>query len=380
MPNPSRLVNKTSCEPTPICRTPIWTPPATAPGRHDSPWPPAKQPQAEQVRRSALTTNEVAALLGRAPAHVRRSHLRGDLYAIKDGRANLFPRWQFTPDGTPINGLRRIIGVFPDDFHPLDIAAVMTTARRSPRRQVPGRLAVRGRPGRAGARPHRRLELHVIRPKNPRTPPGPLTVEPGEIVDFDGALWRIHRTTGAHPSAWDALRTYGPLPAMRWDPHPPPVADHPGCGVSYAATTPRTTFYEVFQDRRAITLTDSQSISAWTPARTLRLLDLTDSHWLVRHGASASLPHTRKDTCRSWAHEIWEQLGTRIDGLLTPSTVNGAATCRPVRYCRDQFSARPRIHCAADPLAGADLGSRCLTRHRLAHQIAPSGRPGHPVQ
>jgi hypothetical protein len=166
----------------------------------------------------------------------------------------------------------------------------------------------------------------VIRPKNPRTPPGPLTVEPGEIVDFDGALWRIHRTTGAHPSAWDALRTYGPLPAMRWDPHPPPVADHPGCGVSYVATTPRTTFYEVFQDRPAITLTGSQSISAWTPARTLRLLDLTDSHWLVRHGASASLPHTRKDTCRSWARQIWEQLGTRIDGLLTPSTVNGAAT------------------------------------------------------
>lgn len=82
---------------------------------------------AEQFRKSALTTNEVAALLGRAPSHVRRSHLQGDLYAVKDGRANLFPRWQFTDDGRVVNGLRRIIGLFPDDFHPLDIAALMTT-------------------------------------------------------------------------------------------------------------------------------------------------------------------------------------------------------------------------------------------------------------
>lgn len=43
-------------------------------------------------------------------------------------------------------------------------------------------------------------------------------------------------------------------------------------------------------------------------------------------GVSASLPHTRNGTCRSLAHEIWDQLGGRIDGLTAPSTVNGAAT------------------------------------------------------
>lgn len=93
----------------------------------------------------------------------------------------------------------------------------------------------------------------MTRPKNPRTPSIPLTAEPGEIVGFDDALWRIHRTTGAHPSTWDALRTYGPLPSTRSDPQPPPVNDHPDCAVSYTATKPHTTFYEAFQDRRAIT-------------------------------------------------------------------------------------------------------------------------------
>lgn len=181
----------------------------------------------------------------------------------------------------------------------------------------------------------------MTRPKNPRTPPGPLTVEAGEIIDFDAALWRIHRTAGAHPSAWNAMRTYGPLPSMRRDPQPLPVGDHPGYGVSYTATTPQTPFYEVFQDRRAITLTDSQSISAWVPTRRLRLLDLTDSRWLVRNGASASLPHTRKDTCRRWSHEIWEQLGGRIDGLMTPSTVNGAATVVLFEAAADAFPVAP---------------------------------------
>lgn len=79
----------------------------------------------------ALSTGEVAALLGRAEANVRRSRLVGDLYAPNPGdRAGLrFPRWQFTADGRVVPGLRRILPTFPRDTHPLAIGRFMTQAQ-----------------------------------------------------------------------------------------------------------------------------------------------------------------------------------------------------------------------------------------------------------
>lgn len=76
----------------------------------------------------ALTTKEVAELLGRAEANVRRSRLSGDLYAVNPGDpAGLrFPRWQFLPSGRVVPGLRRIIPAFPAPTHPLVIARFMT--------------------------------------------------------------------------------------------------------------------------------------------------------------------------------------------------------------------------------------------------------------
>lgn len=76
----------------------------------------------------ALSTSEVAALLGRAEANVRRSRLSGDLYAPNPGDpAGLrFPRWQFTSAGGVVPGLRRIIPAFPRDTHPLAVARFMT--------------------------------------------------------------------------------------------------------------------------------------------------------------------------------------------------------------------------------------------------------------
>lgn len=76
----------------------------------------------------ALSTGEVAALLDRAEANVRRSRLAGDLYAPNPGDpAGLrFPRWQFTSSGIVVPGLRRIIPAFPRDTHPLAIGRFMT--------------------------------------------------------------------------------------------------------------------------------------------------------------------------------------------------------------------------------------------------------------
>jgi hypothetical protein len=76
----------------------------------------------------ALSTREVAELLGRAEANVRRSRLAGDLYAPNPGDpAGLrFPSWQFTSTGGVVPGLRRIIPSFPRDTHPMAISRFMT--------------------------------------------------------------------------------------------------------------------------------------------------------------------------------------------------------------------------------------------------------------
>lgn len=77
---------------------------------------------------SALSTREVAALLGRTEASVRRSRRYGDLYALNPGdpTGQRFPRWQFISTGRLLPGLRRILSGFPRDTHPLAIARFMT--------------------------------------------------------------------------------------------------------------------------------------------------------------------------------------------------------------------------------------------------------------
>lgn len=81
----------------------------------------------KEARDSALTTGEVAELLGRQGASIRRSKLTGDLYALptNNGRSTLFPDWQF--DGNQVvPGLRAIIPEFPRYAHPLTIQRFMT--------------------------------------------------------------------------------------------------------------------------------------------------------------------------------------------------------------------------------------------------------------
>lgn len=74
-----------------------------------------------------LTTRDVATMVGTAPANVRRSTARGDLYTAGHGpnREHVFPAWQFD-NGRPLNHLREVIAAFPADMHPLDVETVMT--------------------------------------------------------------------------------------------------------------------------------------------------------------------------------------------------------------------------------------------------------------
>ncbi len=61
----------------------------------------------------------------------------------------------------------------------------------------------------------------------PRSPVARITVGPTP-------LWRVWHP-GAHAHAGTDMRTYGPL--LRFDPQPPPAADHPDIAVWYGADT-----------------------------------------------------------------------------------------------------------------------------------------------
>jgi len=159
------------------------------------------------------------------------------------------------------------------------------------------------------------------RPKVPRTPPSPLNRKAYDLRDYQGVLWRIHRTVGEHVLAWNQLRTHGPLATMRWEPHPEPRRDQRE-GVLYAATDLGTAVAEVFQATRLVdTISGTPHATAWQPTRPLRLLDVTEG-WALRNGAAAALGAAPRSTCRAWARSIattWPDL----DGLWVTSTMTG---------------------------------------------------------
>jgi RES domain len=128
---------------------------------------------------------------------------------------------------------------------------------------------------------------------------------------------------------WNKLRTYGPLPSMRWDPHPglEPIGSRAE-GVLYAAADVATSLAEVYQTTRVIdTRAGTATLTAWQPQLPLRLLDLSGT-WLLRNTASAALLAAPRSICRRWARAIYTR---EIDCGGTQLT-NAASNPRP---CRD---------------------------------------------
>jgi hypothetical protein len=193
------------------------------------------------------------------------------------------------------------------------------------------------------------------KPKAPRTPPKKLSREPHDIANHPGTLWRVHRTEGEHVLPWNKLRTYGPLPTMRWDPHPGPQPISAAECVLYAAADVATSLAEVYQTTRVIdTRAGAPTLAAWQPQRRLRLLDLSGT-WLLRNTASAALLAAPRSICRRWARAIYT-IWPELDGLYVPSTMTG----------------RPNIvlwNAAADSIPTMPSFSRPLT-HPLVWSIA----------
>ncbi|MCT2300220.1 RES family NAD+ phosphorylase [Dietzia cinnamea] len=173
-----------------------------------------------------------------------------------------------------------------------------------------------------------------------------VTVNPGT------ALWRIHRTGGPFPSAWSDYRFYGPLPGMRWDPHPAPTAAHTDCAVLYTAYDLPTCIAEVSHPAGLVdTVTASPFATSWSPTRPLRLLDLT-RQWPLRMDATHALMFAPRSTCRNWAHEIWKTArseGKQLDGLEVQSTVTGS---NMAVLFSDSQNALPAAPAFTSPLSG----------------------------
>ena len=205
------------------------------------------------------------------------------------------------------------------------------------------------------------------KPKAPPTPPEQLIREPDDIADYTGTLWRIHRTEGEHVLRWSKLRTYGPLPSMRWDPDPGPQPTSRAEGVLYAAADVATGLAEVYQTTRVIdTRAGAATLTAWQPQRRLRLLDLSGT-WLLRNTASAAMLAAPRSICRRWARAIYTTW-PELDGLYVPSTLtarpnivlwNAAADSIPTMPSFSRPLAHPLVWSIAQA-AAAEIGYRIL--------------------
>jgi hypothetical protein len=205
------------------------------------------------------------------------------------------------------------------------------------------------------------------KPKAPRTPPEQLIKEPHDIADYTGTLWRVHRTEGEHVLPWNKLRTYGPLPSMRWDPHRGPQPIAAAEGVLYAAADVATSLAEVYQTTRVIdTRAGAPTLTAWQPQRRLRLLDLSGT-WLLRNIASAALLAAPRSICRRWARAIYTTW-PELDGLYVASTMTGrpnivlwnaAADSIPTMPSFSRPLAHPLVWSIAQA-AAAEIGYRIL--------------------
>lgn len=162
---------------------------------------------------------------------------------------------------------------------------------------------------------------------------------------------RIFRAAGRYPADWHTFREFGPLDG-RFDPHSPPVGEHPGVGVLYGIlehgaltqtekqagkqaqsgtlepseggledTAFAAAILEVFQAQRMIRVGDgAPTLVGFEPVRTLRLLDLSDSDWVTVAGGNSAISSGERMRSRAWARAIFEHYPD-IDGVVAASSL-----------------------------------------------------------
>lgn len=192
------------------------------------------------------------------------------------------------------------------------------------------------------------------RPKFPDPPDPdqlPAVDQDGDQVEVTAPLWRIFPTTTVHAVPWNTLRHWGPV-AARFDPHPPPPADHPDHGVLYAGSDAVTALAEAFGVNRTV---DVRTGAPWLVKFTLdlgavRLLDLTGT-WPTRAGASQEI-WTSPDRRRTqrWARAIAARF-PELGGLRYSSSMHGARAHNVALWAPAEAALNAAVARFAEPLA-----------------------------
>ena len=177
-------------------------------------------------------------------------------------------------------------------------------------------------------------------------------------------LWQVANTGGSFAARFAVMRAYGPLASARFDPHPPPPAEHPTERILYAAIDLVTALAERFQNGREIRCRQPTNpiVYSWMPARPLQLIDVTDLSAL-RLGASQLLSTGPKRHTRTWAVAI-RRTWPAADGLLYQASMAGGECVALWAPAADSFPPRPAFaRLLSDP---APEWIRTL-RHTAAH-------------
>lgn len=166
-----------------------------------------------------------------------------------------------------------------------------------------------------------------------KLPPAPApellkSVEP-EIEELEAGkrIWRIYNRGGTYPTAWNALRSFGPVASARFDHHEMPVGESDG-SILYGAIDPdaiATCVAEFFQEDRTMHRRHREPwLVCFTLAEVVSLLSLRGK-WPTRAGASMNINSSeRRDLTRGWSRSIYEAY-PNVAGLLYASSMNSNA-------------------------------------------------------
>lgn len=210
-------------------------------------------------------------------------------------------------------------------------------------------------------------DLDDIGRKLPLPTPGvPLPdLRPDDVLTLPVAmtLGRIYARGGSWPTAWNALRNFGPT-GSRFDHHLTDAAGKPCMGprgiiyLAYkgAQDALTTCVAEYFQRTGFIDLTANVPwFVAFQPLRPLRLLDL-HGLWPSRAGISTAIASGPKHRAQAWSRKIYDEY-TDLDGVAYPSSMAGHSPAVALfERCTDALPAMPLFHRAlADPVLNGPI-------------------------
>ncbi len=177
------------------------------------------------------------------------------------------------------------------------------------------------------------------------------------------AVGRIHFLDGAHPTAWNEFRQWGPVSSARFDHHPEPQRTHAHRGISYCAPsinrlgTPADTLETCLREVYGpLGLIDRFARSPWFTVWELRtdltLLDLVDSPWIARVGGNAAISSGVHGTSRRWSAAIYRSYpdvqGLYYEAATLPrgrslALYERAAAATPKQWLTSMPLARPAL-------------------------------------